>query len=90
MESAQDWQNLGNKWNYVRERLELAREIVKLQEERVATDQKRLENGRILTLQFLTTQDDLDSAQLTFLRLGLEKIGVEAQARMFNAAYGPR
>lgn len=90
LEANQDWANLTKKWNDVRARLELAREIVKLQEERLAADQKRLENGRILTYQFIATQGDLANAQLTYLGLGLEKLSVEAQARMFNSAYGPQ
>jgi outer membrane protein TolC len=90
LEAKQDWEALKNRWNYVKARLELAREVARLQEERMIGEQKRLENGRILTFQYLTAQDDFDSAQLTYLRLGLEKISVEAQARMFNAAYGPR
>ena len=90
LEAKQDWEALKNKWNHVKARLEMAREVVKLQEARMNAEQKRLENGRILTFQYLTAQDDFDSAQLTYLRLGLEKISVEAQARMYNAAYGPR
>jgi len=90
MEATQDWEALKNKWAHVKARLELARDVVKLQEERMIGEQKRLENGRILTFQYLSAQDDFDSAQLTYLRLGLEKISVEAQARMYNAAYGPR
>lgn len=89
LEAKQDWEALKNKWIAVKARLNLALEVLKLQMERVTVDQKRLENGRILTYQFLTTQEDLDSAQLTYLRLGMEKISVEAQARMYNAAYGP-
>jgi len=90
LDASQDWASLSKKWNDVKARLELAQEIVKLQEQRLAADQKRLENGRILTYQFITTQGDLASAQLTYLRLGMEKISVEAQARMYNSAYGTR
>ena len=90
LDAKQDWEALKRKWVQVKARLDLALEVLKLQEERVTAEQKRLENGRILTFQFLSAQDDLDSAQLTYLRLGLEKISVEAQARMYNAAYGAR
>jgi len=87
LEAGQDWSNLLARWGDVQTRIGLAREILKIQEERLASEQKRFELGRITTYQYLTAEEDFKSAQLTLLRLGLERISIQAQARMYNAGY---
>jgi outer membrane protein TolC len=85
LEEAQDWDGLSRKAGDVATRLALAREIVSLQEERLANENRRYKAGRIVTSQLLTAEEDYEQARLTVLRLGFEKLLVEAQGRFYNA-----
>jgi len=85
LEAAQDWDGLSRKAGDVAARLALAREIADLQEQRLAAENGRYRAGRIVTSQLLTAEEDFAQARLTLLRLGFEKLLVEAQGRFFNA-----
>jgi len=85
LEEAQDWDGLTRKAGDVAARLALAREIATLQEERLAAENGRYRAGRIVTSQLLTTEEDFAQARLTMLRLGFEKLLIEAQGRFYNA-----
>jgi len=83
----QDWKGLMARWDDVKARLGLAAEIQKLQEDRLAAEQKRYEFGRIMTMQLTSAEEDFSSARLTWLRMGFERLLVEAQARLYNGGY---
>ncbi len=83
--AAQDWARLAERWDDVTARLTLAREIESLQQRKLAAETERFSEGRTTTFQLLTFEEDFSQAQLTRLRLGMERLLLEAQGRLFNA-----
>ncbi len=85
LNESQDWRNLLKSWEDVNTRLSLAKEIQDLQEEKLKNETERFNNGRTTTFQLLSFEDDFDQAQLNTLRLGVEKLSILAQAKLYNA-----
>ncbi len=82
LEAAQDWDLLLTRWKDVEARLALTREIEALQQQKFAAENQRFSEGRTTTFQLLSAEEDLSSAQVTRLRIGLERLLLEAQARL--------
>ncbi len=83
--AAQDWSRLAERWEDVNVRLALAREIESLQQKKLAAETERFSEGRTTTFQLLTFEEEFSQAQLTRLRLGMERLLLEAQGRLYNA-----
>lgn len=83
--AAEDWSRLGERWDDVNVRLGLAREIESLQQDKLQAETQRFSEGRTTTFQLLTFEEEFSQAQLTRLRLGMERLLLEAQARLYNA-----
>lgn len=85
LNASQDWSRLAERWEDVTSRLALAREIEALQQQKLAAETQRFSEGRTTTFQLLQFEEEFSQAQLTRLRLGLERLLLEAQARFYNA-----
>jgi outer membrane protein TolC len=85
MTSAQnDWDQLETSWVNVKSRLELAKEIMKIQDARVKAEQRKFEKGRTTTFLMLSAENDLDDAILSVYRTVFEEMMTLAQAELFN------
>lgn len=56
-----------------------------LQEQKLQRGTERYRIGRTTAIQVLSFEEDNNQAQYNRLRMGLEKLVVEAQARFYNA-----
>ncbi|MEK7765687.1 MAG: TolC family protein [bacterium] len=83
---AQEWAQLAKRWEAVTGRLAVVREIAALQESRLAAEKARFAQGRITTFQYLTAEEDFSQARVQALRIGFEKVLLDAQARFNNAS----
>lgn len=79
-----DWEQLQQNWKNVKSRLELAKQVRDIQEERVKNEQNRLERGRTTTFQLLSAQNDLDDSTLTVYRMVFEELMTHAQAELYS------
>jgi outer membrane protein TolC len=85
LESAQDWGQLQAHWQDVEAKLALTREIETLQQQKFQAESERFNEGRTTTFQLLTFEEDYSQARVSRLRLGFERLLLEAQARLYNA-----
>lgn len=83
--AGQDWARLAERWEDVGVRLTLAREIEALQRDKLQAETERFSQGRTTTFQLLMFEEEFSQSQLTRLRLGMERLILEAQARLYNA-----
>jgi len=79
-----EWEQLQTTWSNVKARLELAKDIMKIQDDRVKNEQNRFERGRTTTFLLLSAENDLDDATLNVYRTVLEEIMTLAQAELYN------
>ena len=79
-----DWDQLQTTWTNVKARLELAKEIMKIQDDRVKAEQRKFEKGRTTTFLLLSAENDLDDAVLSVYRTVFEEIMTLAQAELYN------
>lgn len=79
-----DWDQLVTTWDNVKARLEIARQILAVQQQRVLDEQRRFERGRTTTYMFLQAHNDVDEATVTVYRLIFEALGVLAEAELYN------
>jgi outer membrane protein TolC len=79
-----DWDQLQTTWTNVKDRLELARDIMNIQDGRVKAEQKKFEKGRTTTFLLLSAENDLDDAVLSVYRTVYEEIMTLAQAELYN------
>jgi len=85
MNAAQnDWDQLQTSWSNVKSRLQLAKDIMKIQDDRVKAEQKKFEKGRTTTFLLLSSENDLDDATLSLYRTVFEEIMTLAQAELYN------
>jgi len=80
----QDWRDLKKKFNDAIARLETARELERLQSDKLLYEKVRLDRGRSTNFQVLTFEEDYSSAQLNRLKIEAEVLSLRAQARLFN------
>ncbi|MCL2485656.1 MAG: TolC family protein [Endomicrobia bacterium] len=78
-----DWLLLMDNWNNAKFRLNLAREIQKIQQDRNNEDQDLLRRGRSTTFFVLQSEQDLDDANLSVLQGKLELISIYELAEAF-------
>lgn len=83
--AAQDWAQLVTRWQDVETKLALMREIEALQQQKYQAEVQRFEEGRTTTFQLLSFEEDYSQARLSRLRVGFERLLLEAQARLYRA-----
>ncbi len=79
-----DWDQLRTTWSNVKSRLELSKDIMRIQDDRVKSEQKKFEKGRTTTFLLLSAENDLDDAMLSVYRTVFEEIMTLAQAELYN------
>lgn len=82
-ETDRQWDNLTKKLDDTKQKLKLAYELEKLQEQKVLYEEKRLKLGRTTTYQVITFEDDLASAQQTRLMTQQALISMISEMKTF-------
>jgi outer membrane protein TolC len=82
-ESQSAWRELMRRHQELGRRIEAARDLVKVQDEKYKRERDRLERGRTTTFQVVTFEQDAAEAESTLLQLMTEQRKLEAQARLF-------
>jgi len=80
----QDWQDLKTHFKDALSRLELARELEKLQGEKLRWERERFKAGRTTSFQVLQFEDNFSDAELARLKIENELITMRAKARLYN------
>jgi outer membrane protein TolC len=85
-EQRQEFLDLRSKLAEAQSRLGLARELEKIQEEKLTNERARLQRGRSTTFQLIQFETDYSAAQLVRLRSQFEVIRLVAQLNTFGAS----
>jgi outer membrane protein TolC len=85
-EQRQEFIDLKSKLSEAQSRLALARELEKIQEEKLTNERARLQRGRSTTFQLIQFENDYSAAQLARLRSQFEVIRLVAQLNTFGAS----
>jgi len=85
LDAARDWRDLLGRWSDAAERLQLAKDLETLQQEKAVREQERYASGRTTMYQVLAFEDDFSNAQLLTMRVGYERLVLAAQARLYGA-----
>jgi outer membrane protein TolC len=80
----QDWNDLKKHLKDAIQRLSMARELEKLQDEKLKHEKVRLSSGRTTSFQVLQFEDNFSDAQAIRLRIQNEIITMFAQAMLYN------
>jgi outer membrane protein TolC len=80
----QDWLDLQKHFKDAMSRLSLARELEKLQGEKLKWERERFNLGRTTSFQVLQFEDNYSDASLSRLRVESELITIRAKARLYN------
>jgi outer membrane protein TolC len=80
----QDWMDLQKHFKDAMSRLSLARDLEKLQAEKLKYERQRFASGRTTSFQVLQFEDNFSDASLSRLRVENELISMRAQARLYN------
>ncbi|MEN9723791.1 MAG: hypothetical protein RJB38_1777, partial [Pseudomonadota bacterium] len=83
-EQKQEFLDLRTKLKEAQTRLELARELEKIQEEKLTSERDRLQRGRSTTFQLIQFETDFSTAQLARLRSQFEVLRLVAQLSTFS------
>jgi outer membrane protein TolC len=84
-EQKQEFLDLKSKLTEAQARLALARELEKIQDEKLTNERARLQRGRSTTFQLIQFETDYSTAQLARLRSQFEVIRLVAQLNTFGA-----
>ncbi len=88
-EQKQEFLDLKAKLSEAQSRLSLARELEKIQQDKLEHERTRLQRGRSTTFQLIQFETDYSTAQLTRLRSQFEVIRLVAQLQTFNTVPAP-
>jgi outer membrane protein TolC len=80
----QDWLDLEKQFKDAMSRLTLARELEKLQGEKLRYERERFASGRTTSFQVLQFEDNFSDASLSKLKVENELIAMRAKARLYN------
>lgn len=80
----QDWLDLQKHFKDAVSRLSLARELEKLQQEKLLWERERFKSGRTTSFQVLQFEDNFSDAELSRLRVENELVAMRAKARLYN------
>jgi outer membrane protein TolC len=80
----QDWNDLKKRLKDSVVRLDMARELEKLQDEKLRHEKERLGSGRTTSFQVLQFEDNYFDAQASRLRVQNEIVSIYAQAVLYN------
>jgi outer membrane protein TolC len=80
----QDWLDLEKQFKDAMSRLALARELEKLQSEKLQYERERFASGRTTSFQVLQFEDNFSDASLSKLKVENELITMRAKARLYN------
>jgi outer membrane protein TolC len=83
MQSALAWSELKRRIEFLKEQIDAARELSKIQARKVAAERQRYEQGRTTTLQMTTFEVDSAESELKVLQLLAELRKIEATARQY-------
>ncbi len=82
-ETDRQWNDLSKKLDDIKQKLKLAYELEKLQEQKLSYEEKRLKLGRTTTYQVITFEDDLANAQQKRLMTQQELIATISAMKTF-------
>ncbi len=82
-ETDREWDDLTKKLNEIKQKLDLAYELEKLQDQKLSYEEKRLKLGRTTTYQVIMFENDLASAQQTRLMTQQELIATISTMKTF-------
>jgi outer membrane protein TolC len=79
-----EWADLSNQFQSKKEELQLAREVEKVQREKLAYEQDRLKKGRTTTFQVLIFEQDFATARLNLILSETQLLNLRAQMKTFG------
>jgi len=85
-EQKQEFQDLKSKLVESQNRLALAKELEKIQEEKLSNERNRLQRGRSTTFQLIQFETDFSNAQLARVRSQFEVLRLVAQLHTFDTS----
>ncbi len=85
-ELTQQWEDLNKKYDEAWKRLEIAREMEKIQEQKLAYERERLFRGKTVTFQVLQFEEDYAQSQLARIQSEGEILGLIANLKLFRSA----
>jgi outer membrane protein TolC len=80
----QEWNNLTKSLDEARKRLDLAVQMEKIQKDKLEHERTRLRNGRTVTFQVLSFEQDYATAQMTKIRATADVLRIAAQLKTFS------
>jgi len=83
-EQEQDWNDVGKKLSEAQRRLELASQLVEAQKTKLEYERARLKQGRTITFQVLSFEQDYAQAQLMQLQAEAVLVGLNSYLRLFD------
>jgi len=83
-EQEQDWKDVGKKLDEAQRRLSLARQLVAAQKTKLEYERARLRQGRTITFQVLSFEQDYAQAQLMQLQAEAVLVSLNSYLRLFD------
>jgi outer membrane protein TolC len=80
----QDWQDLRERYREAIDQLQVARELEKVQDEKIVNERNRFQTGRTTSFQVLQFEDNFFDSQLNRLRIENQILSLRATARLYN------